>query len=84
MYAVLVVKLVVSVDSVVTTGFVLTVSVLLLFTGIVTTLVSTVVLVSVVGTVIIDDLDVTAVEVTGQVVVLQHSGVSASVGLVVN
>lgn len=83
MYAVLVVKLVVLVDSVVIRGFVSTISVLLI-TGIVTMLVSTVVWVSVVGTVKVDDLDVTMVDVTGQVVVLHDSEVSAPVGLVVN
>lgn len=71
----LVVKLVVSVDSVTMMGLVLTISVVLI-TGIM--LVSTVVLVRVVGTVIIDDLDVTTVYVTGQVVVLHDIKVSAS------
>lgn len=68
-----------SVDSVTMMGFVLTSSVVL-FTGNVTMLVSTVVLVSVIGTVKVDDLDVTTVEVTGQVVVLYDIKVSASVG----
>ena len=78
MYTVLVVKPVVSVDSLTTVGFVLTTSVVLV-TGIM--LVSTVVLVSVVGTVIVDDLDVTTVDITGQVVVLNDIEISASVCL---
>ena len=68
-----------SVDSVTMIGFVLTSSVVLV-TGNVTTLVSTVVLVSVIGTVKVDDLDVTTVDVTGHVVVLEDIKVRASVG----
>lgn len=68
-----------SVDSVTMMGFVLTSSVVLV-TGNVTMLVSIVVLVSVIGTVKVDDLDVTTVDVTGQVVVLDDIKVSASVG----
>ncbi len=79
MYTVLVVELVVSVDSVTVMGFVLAVSVVLA-TGCVKMLVSTVVLVSVIGTVIVDDLDVTMMDVTGQVVVLHDVKVSASIG----
>ena len=79
MYTVLVVKLVVSVDSVTVMGFVLTVSVVLA-TGYVKMLVSTVVLVSVIGTVTVDDLDVTTMDVTGQVVVLHDVRVSVSIG----
>ena len=78
-YNVLVVKLVVSVDSVTVVGFVLAIFVVLA-TGCVKMLVSTVVLVSVNGTVIIDDLDVTTMDVTGQVVVLHDVRVSASIG----
>ena len=77
------VKLVDSVDSVRMTGFVLTSSVELV-TGNVTMLVSTVVLVSVVGTVKVDDLDVMTMDVTGQVVVLDHIKVSAFVGLLIS
>ena len=68
-----------SIDSVTIMGFVLTSSVVLV-TGNVTMLVSTVVLVSVIGNVKVDDLDVTTVDVTGQVVVLDDTKVSASVG----
>lgn len=77
------VKLVDSVDSLTKMGFVLTSSVVLI-TGYVTMLVSTVVLVSVVGTVKIDDLDVTTVDVTGQVVVLHDVKVSATFGLLIS
>ena len=76
-------KLVDSVDSLTKMGFVLTSSVVLI-TGYVTMLVSTVVLVSVVGTVKIDDLDVTTVDVTGQVVVLHDVKVSATFGLLIS
>lgn len=77
------VKLVDSVDSVLMMGFVLTSSVEYV-TGNVMMLVSTVVLVSVVGTVKVDDLDVTTMDVTGQVVVLYYSKVSAFVGLLIS
>ena len=77
------VKLVDSVDSLTKMGFVLTSSVVLI-TGYVTMLVSTMVLVSVVGTVKIDDLDVTTVDVTGQVVVLHDVKFSATFGLLIS
>ena len=83
MNTVLVVRLVVSIDLVMKVGFVFAISVVV-FTGIVITLVSIVVLVSVVGTVIDDDLDVTTMDVTGQVVVLYNFEVSASVGPSIN
>lgn len=72
-----------SVDSVPMMGFVLTSSVGLV-TGNVTMLVSTAILVSVVGTVKVDDLDVTTMDVTGQVVVLDHIKVSAFVELLIS
>lgn len=85
MYTVLVVKLVDSVD-LVTMGFVLTTISVVLVTcfGSVIMLVSTVVFVRVIGTVVIDDLDVTTVDVTGQVVLLHNINVSASVGFLIN
>ena len=58
-------------------GFVWVISAVLV-TGIVVMLVRMVVLVSVVGTVIIDDFEVMTVDVTGHVVVLHGTVISAS------